>query len=63
MKYFKRYYAHFFLLGLVLFALTGAYYSTPMVLDFEYEFKTSVQKAPTKPFKPILPLDKAILDI
>ncbi len=43
MKTIKKFYAHFIFLGFVLFSLTGAYYSTPMLPDVEIEFKASIQ--------------------
>lgn len=63
MKYFKKYYAHVFILGFVLFALTGAYYSTPMILNFEYEFKATISGEDPEPLKPISPPDKSIRNI
>jgi len=41
MKTFKKYYAHFIFLGFILFGLTGAYYSTPMLPNVEIEFKSA----------------------
>ena len=41
MKTFKKYYAHFIFLGFILFGLTGAYFSTPMLPDVETHFKST----------------------
>jgi len=63
MKTLKKYYAHFLFLGFILFGLTAAYYSTPMLPDVEIEFKASIQKDYHKPSTPVSPLRKVILDI
>ncbi len=39
MKIIKRFYAHISFLCLILLALTGAHYSTPMLPNVEIEFK------------------------
>lgn len=44
MKIIKKYYAHFSVVGLLLFAYTCAYYSAPMLPSVEIEFKSTVNK-------------------
>ncbi|MBL8016561.1 MAG: hypothetical protein JNK43_04765 [Ignavibacteria bacterium] len=63
MKYLKRYYSHFLLLGYVLFAFTSAFTSLSRVPNYEYEFKVNIPGDPNEPLQPVLPPDMKLLNI
>jgi len=59
----KKYYGYFAVIGLMLFACVGAYYSTPMLPDVEIEFKGSIRKDIHKRTPPVSPVRKYQLNI